>query len=199
MRVTDEGEILWSGRLEKTLLKRLYEADAAGLPDEGLLDEAGWALYARCADILYIFDFLNGAFRCPRCEAAAGRGPEMTVAGEGRACPACGFSMPEGAMRESFRKKQLNPGGAVPAFEKYEADWKKASTARQKMLAIDAVIHSFHYSLKAMPGMPTRAAGVNLIEGRLGDVEQFLDALSADGGFKAELARSHGLWKNQPS
>ena len=123
----------------------------------------------------------------------------MAAAGEGHKCPACGFSMPMGAMRESFRKKQLNPGGAVPAFEKYTADWEKASTVQQKMLAIDAVIHSFHYSLKAMPDMPTRAAGVNLIEGRLGDVEAFLDQLSADGTFKTELARSHSLWKNQPS
>ena len=30
------------------MIKRLYEADAAGLRDESLVDEVGFALYVRC-------------------------------------------------------------------------------------------------------------------------------------------------------
>ena len=201
MHINDNGCVVWSDRVPQAMLRRLYENDASGLTDESLLDRAGTMLYARCADILYIRDFLDGEYRCPRCELQDGRSPEM--AGEDMcACPVCGFSLPKPALRESFHKRQLNPGGAVPAFEKYVADWRRASTAQQKMLAIDAVIHSFHYSLKAMPDLPTRAAGVNLIEGKLGDVVEFLDALSANDTFKSELARNRALWagwKNQPS
>ena len=202
MHITQSGHVVWSDRVPREMIKRIYENDATGLIDDSLLDFAGTMLFARCADILYIRDFLDGEYRCPRCELLDGRGPEMEGEGDARACPVCGFSMPVSGMRESFHKKQLNPGGAVPAFEKYVADWGKASDVRRKMLAIDAVIHSFHYSLKAMPDMPTRAAGVNLIEGKLGEVVAFLDALSANGEFQKELARNRALWegwKDQPS
>jgi hypothetical protein len=202
MHVTERGCVVWSDRVPQAMIRRLYESDAAGLTDDDLLDCVGTMLYARSADILYIHDFLKGEYRCPRCELLDGRGPEMAGEDDARTCPACGFALSKAALRESFRKKQLNPGGAVPAFERYIGDWKKASTAQQKMLAIDAVIHSFHYSLKAMPDMPTRAAGVNLIEGKLGDVVEFLDALSANDEFQKELQLNRALWagwKDQPS
>ncbi len=196
MRVTDSGKIKWSERVEKRDLQRLYASDAAGFVDEHLLDEVGYALFARCADILYLSDYKRRMFRCPRCEMPDEPGPAMADQGETWACPVCGFSITQDAMRGSFHKKQLNPGGAVPAFEQFVRDWQTASTAQQKMLSIDAVIHSFHYSLKSMPGVPTRVAGVNLIEGKLGDVEAFLDALSANDTFQSELARCRALWAN---
>lgn len=198
MRITEDGRVLWSDRAPQAMIRRLYESDATGLIDEELLECAGTVLYARCTDILYIRDFLDGTYRCPRCELLDGGGPEM----EDDACPVCGFALPKAALRESFHKRQLNPGGAVPAFEKFVGEWRMASTAPQKMRAIDAVIHSFHYSLKAMPDVPTRAAGVNLIEGRLGEVVEFLDALSENRDFRREIARNRALWagwKNQPS
>jgi hypothetical protein len=46
------------------------------------------------------------------------------------------------------------------------------------MLAIDRLIHEFHYSNKHQPDQPTRPAGVNLIVGDLEDVVRFLDELS---------------------
>jgi hypothetical protein len=46
------------------------------------------------------------------------------------------------------------------------------------MLAIDRLIHQFHYSNKHAPDQPTRPAGVNLIVGDLADVVAFLDELS---------------------
>lgn len=46
------------------------------------------------------------------------------------------------------------------------------------MLAIDRVIHEFHYSLRDAPDRPTRPAGVNLIAGKLEDVVTFLNQLS---------------------
>jgi len=57
-------------------------------------------------------------------------------------------------------------------------DFDAACTPQAKRLAIDRTTHAFHYSLYAQPDLPTRPAGVNLIEGKLTDVVQFLDELS---------------------
>ena len=61
------------------------------------------------------------------------------------------------------------------------------------MLAIDRLIHEFHYSLRADPSMPTRPAAVNLIEGRLTDIVPFLDALSA-GAITPEMVATRRAW-----
>ena len=93
-------------------------------------------------------------------------------------CPACGWQITWEAYRQSYHRCQLNPGGAVPAFEAFVRDYERARTPREKMLAIDRVIHAFHYSLRDQPDLPTRPAGVNLISGRLTDVVIFLNELS---------------------
>ena len=78
----------------------------------------------------------------------------------------------------SYRRRQLNPGGAVDYFHAFVDAYPRCRTARDKMVAVDQLIHSFHYSLRADPTLPTRPAAVNLIEGRLTDIVPFLDALS---------------------
>ncbi len=57
-------------------------------------------------------------------------------------------------------------------------DYQAVRDAGTKMLAIDRLIHEFHYSNGANPGRPTRPAGVNLIVGDLEEVVAFLDELS---------------------
>jgi len=52
----------------------------------------------------------------------------------------------------------------------------------EKMIAIDRVIHEFHYSIKELPDLPTRLACVNLIEGRLTSVLKFLVVLPTARG-----------------
>lgn len=201
MRVNERGKIIWSRRVNKELIRKLYESDAAGMPDEVLLDEVGTFLLQRCQDILYLDDFRAGFFRCPRCETAFEPGPEMAGDNAMRVCPDCGFSISREGMRESFRRRQLNPGGAVYAFRTFASDWPRASLPEQKMRAIDEVIHAFHYSLKEKPDLPTRAAGVNLIEGKLRDVELFLDELSegrmdaVSEKFRRALRRNRALWE----
>jgi len=60
-----------------------------------------------------------------------------------------------------------------------DTQWSpQARTPRDKALAIDRVIHEFHYSLRDQPDRPTRPAGVNLIVGDWQDVVAFLDELS---------------------
>ena len=191
----ENGTIQWGPRLRKITVRRLYTSYMAGFGFEDLLDDVGTALYIRCSDILYLRDARERGWRCLPCESspdAIGPGPRMQATGrrdphftghgdELFACPVCGWEFSFGAMRNTFRNKQLHSGGAVDAFEGFVKAWPAAvGDVHAKMRAVDMLIHSFHYSLRSEPDLPIRAAGVNLIEGRLKDVLAFLDALSAD-------------------
>ena len=58
-------------------------------------------------------------------------------------------------------------------------EWERARTYKQKMLAIDGVIHRWHHETKlAEKGAVGRPVGVNLIEESRKQVISFLDALS---------------------
>ena len=85
------------------------------------------------------------------------------------------------------------PGGAVPAFQRFVQDWEGARSPKCKMLAIDRVIHAFHDSLT--DSRTGRAAAVNLIAGRLTEVVQFLDSLAYGPGSAPELRRVHAQWR----
>ncbi len=191
--------IKWSPRVRKAQLHRLYQSEAAGHLDEGLLDEVGMMLLCRCEDILTVARAVAGHVRCPRC-AAHGR-PTIIHRDSGKpetlmVCPACDWRMTWGDYRRTFQRKQLHIGGARAAFEAFIEGWPRAREGRQKMLLVDRLIHEFHYSLRDRPTLPTRAAGVNLIEGKLTDVVAFLDALSA-GLQDPALTEDHQQWRQR--
>jgi hypothetical protein len=95
----------------------------------------------------------------------------------------------------TFKRKQLNPGGAVSAFETYVRYFEAARTPKEKLLAIDRLIHEFHYSLRRQPDLPTRAVGVNLIQGKLADVVQFLDELTYGEETTSGLLERRENWR----
>jgi hypothetical protein len=191
-------DIRWSPRLPKHKLRRLYELDALGIADDELLDEVGWCLYVRCRDILTIRRALDDhEVLCPRC-AAAGETNYIPRTGgleELLRCGECGWELTWHGYRRSTKRRQLNPGGAAPAFERFVQEWERARSESAKMLSIDRVIHAFHYSLRTDPEKPTRAAAVNLISGRLTDVVHFLDTLSYGAGNSPELRRVYARWR----
>ena len=157
------------------------ESTCTGIWDGELIDDVGMTLYMRCRDILNIHRAKSERqVTCPRC-AATGRTTLIDASdlrGKAMRCPACDWSMTWYAYRRTFHRKQLNPGGAVAFFHEFVRKFETPKTPKEKMLAIDRVIHEFHYSSKAEPDRPTRAAGVNLISGRLDDVVTFLNELS---------------------
>ncbi len=190
------AEIQWSRRIPKWQLRRLYESDAGGLLDEDLLDEVGYALLARCCDILKVEDAQHGHVHCARCdrqgvttliERPHARGDPRDIL---LTCPACGWQITWGEYHLSFKRKQLNPGGATDTFAAFVQHFPQARTPQAKMAAIDRLIHEFHYSYQPMPDLPTRPAGVNLIECQLEDVIAFLDELTfgSDTAWKQNLA-----------
>jgi predicted RNA-binding Zn-ribbon protein involved in translation (DUF1610 family) len=189
--------------VKKHKLRRLYESDAAGLLDEELLDDVGLSLVLRCRSILAVHQAQQGRVACPQCELAGTESIIRRERGRGDpndqelACPACGWRTTWGEYASSFRRHQLNAGGAVAAFEAYARDYPAARTPQARMLAIDALIHAFHYSLRDRPDLPTRPAGVNLIEGRLTDVVQFLEELTFGSGSTPGLRETRERWDGE--
>ena len=64
----------------------------------------------------------------------------------------------------------------------------------EKMLAIDALIHEFHWNLVKGRTQATRPACVNLIEGRLGQVMDFLNELTYGIDYGPEMEQTHTKW-----
>ena len=90
----------------------------------------------------------------------------------------------------SWQHQELITQGALPFFEEFIAAWDGASDPRAKMLAIDRVIHRWHWENadeRPIDGAVGRPTGVNLIEGSRKQVIAFLDRLSA--------GENHESWK----
>jgi DNA-directed RNA polymerase subunit M/transcription elongation factor TFIIS len=196
-------DIHWSSRVPKWKLRRLYESEAQGMLDEDLLEDVGLTLLLRCEDILAIEEARQGRVKCPRC--AQQGAPTMIKrttrsSGDPRheviTCPTCGWQITWGEYMLSFKRKQLNSGGATQFFAAYVNAYAAARTPSEKMLAIDRLIHEFHYSVKVRPDQPTRPAGVNLINGNLTSVIAFLDELSGLTPGLPGIAATRQQWQD---
>jgi hypothetical protein len=182
-----KGKIKWASRVKKSDIREVYKLNAGGIDDEAKIDNLGIALYLRCIDILCVKRAREkGGIRCYSCYSNAGvetyipynggfhKGmEEVTIT-----CHVCGFSFTNMEFYMSVKDKQLNSGGAVPAFEHFIKYYPAEKDMNKKLLLIDRLINSYHYSLKHIPDVPTRSVGPNLIEGRMKDIIPFLDELS---------------------
>jgi hypothetical protein len=184
IRLNGRDGIEWAPRVPKRKIRRLYVSDAQGLLDEDLLDDVGTMLLQRCQSILAVADAQKGQVHCPRCERQGHISPieRQHTRGDPRdlllVCVRCGWQATWGEYHLSFKRHQLNPGGATASFSAYILNYSAAQTPQAKMLAVDRLIHEFHYSYSSLPDQPTRPVGVNLIEGKLSDVIDFLNELT---------------------
>jgi hypothetical protein len=81
----------------------------------------------------------------------------------------------------SVKDKQLNSGGAVPAFEHFVKYFPIEKDMKKKILLIDRLINSYHYHLlkNMKEKQATRSVVPNLIEGKSSEALAFLNELSA--------------------
>lgn len=188
----------WSPRLPKQKLRRLYLEEAKGLCSDELIDNVGMCLYMRCRDILMVkLAREDRRVRCPVCDSAGRETFIQRHGGMGEAirCPICAWEIVWQDYLKAVKRKQLNAGGAVKAFEAFMGRFEKSGSAREKMLAIDRVIHEFHYSAKERPDQPTRPVGVNLITGSLKSVIRFLDDLTSGDIRDTQMRESRRRWE----
>jgi hypothetical protein len=174
--------ITWSPRIRPVLIKRLYESDALGFQDDELCNDVGFRLYMRCQTVLMVS---RNEVACPRCDAIfrmdTSSREAVTV------CPTkdCKWQTTRLEYHQSWSKKRIWGANALPAFEEFYNRFSIALPYREKMVLIDQLIHSFHWSLHEK--LPARSAANNLIEGEHDQVVEFLDQLTGiDQALKAQ-------------
>lgn len=186
-------EIRWARRVRPEVIRRLYTLDAKGIVDEELIDEVGYGLYARCQSIRQATRAHAGKAMCPRCRNDVVRSSDdwrRWTKEEPLVC-ACGWSTTWGAYHKSYQGKQLHGGQAYPMFRGFIDRWPEARTPRDKMLAIDALIHACHGLFKGEMGRP---AACNVIEGTARDLLRFLDELAYGRESTDGIAASRERW-----
>ncbi|MCL2098990.1 MAG: hypothetical protein FWH24_00955 [Oscillospiraceae bacterium] len=190
--------IKWCKKVPQDLIARLYNQSVTGIEDDDLIDEVGYALYARCESIVSATNgFEKKCLICLTC----GRDVPLQISESGKIfeCP-CGFCATWDEFKKSYKGKQLHAANALPVFTAYLKDFPKAETYGEKLVCIDILIHSFHIKLSYYRTLPSldvtdesvelnRPAGANLIAGTLTEVILFLDNLSSIEGYSQGKAR----------
>lgn len=180
-------EIRWARRVRQDKIRRLYALDAKGIVDEDLIDEVGYAMFARCQSIRTVTRAHAGKATCPRCRS---RIDHAWNKGEPLVC-ACGWETTWGAYLKTYQGRQLHGGGAYPMFRSFIDRWPEARTPRDKLLAIDALIHACHGQFRGGMGRP---AACNLIEGTALDLVRFLNELAYGSESTRGVADTRERW-----
>jgi hypothetical protein len=165
-------------------LIRLYEANAAGLLDDELVDDVGWRLWERLSDVVRV---TAGRVRCPSCGTdfqvrTPERGQDEVVP-----CPGCDWSVTPRSWHKSWEHRDLN--GLCPEFQRYVDTWPTTETVRDRMLLIDAVVHALHVASR--DDAPGNFAARNFLEGSRPKIVALLEELAHGPGSQvAEGARA---------
>jgi len=198
----------WPARLKKEKITQLYKLNAMGIIDHDLLQDVAIALYLRCKAIICVYDaHFNHKVCCPSCLNKGiekyfdfPRGLKSDVRVHYRfECMNCGGSFTWSEFKKSHSRSQLNIGGAGDVFRYYIKQFERNLDDNKLMLAVDRLIHEYHYGLKrdGVTYASYRIAGANLIEGKnTGDVIKFLDDLTNDTGGDENLRKTAKVWRD---
>jgi hypothetical protein len=186
------AQVRWAPRVSREVIRRLYEREAQGMRDEDLINEVAFAFYARCASIIRATAAARGRATCPSCEegiAHSVRGAELLR------CPRCGWEMLWQDYRKSFHGKYLITGNPEGAFSEYIRKLEAARTPRERMLAVDWMVHQVHSWTLARERPIGRPTAVNLIEGNESKVVAFLDELAVGFSATDEQKADYSAWR----
>ncbi|MCL2203237.1 MAG: hypothetical protein FWB88_04800 [Defluviitaleaceae bacterium] len=157
----------WSPCVSRESIKKLHNLDAKRIYDEELVDEVGYAMYARCLqgrdETLLNY---NGKLLCHNC-----RKVHVSPANGIISC-SCGHTYIFREYRKSFQKAKMPSGSATPFFNEFINKWERAKTYQDKMLSIDYVIHECHVNM--ISNVKRGFAGCNLIQGNKKQVSELI-------------------------
>lgn len=202
--MNDRSEIKWAPRVSLAKIRELYTREARGDCDDDLVDEVGYSLYSRCLAIFEFTQAIHGQVACKRCP---GKGVSTIIErktfkpDELLRCPRCGWQVRWRVYMSESEKAdgQLTAGHAGAAFEKYIKVFPACRTREEKILAIDRLIHEFHWILlnDAKGIVPHKPAGVNLLRGSSSQVVEMLNELTYGEHTPPELQEARDWWKTQ--
>ncbi len=186
-------------------IRQFYVNEARGICDDELIEEVGIGLFARCQSIIaYTEACETGKVRCMFC---AKKGQTVFIQRNMAKpsalirCPACGWQVRWRIYRTESENAdgQLHAGHALDAFTRYVEVYPKCLTREDKIIAIDQLIHEFHWFLirEGQPARGNKPAGVNLIRGNIQEVYSLLNELTYGDKTPPELLARKKWWLEQ--
>ena len=174
MNIYETKDFKWAPRLSKNDIYRLYTSEAAGLLDEELLEEVGTGFYARCETIQQVTERL-----CPSCSQAIqgafdGNDPDRQIS-----CQYCQWISKWKYYHRSYKRDRIHGGRAYKYFLAYLEEYPLCKTARDKMLAIDRLVHYLHEDIDEE--ISVTPAAMNLVKGKRNDIREFIESLAYSG------------------
>ena len=202
--MSDRSEIEWSPRVSMAKIRALYENEALGTLDDELIEEVGFGLLARCRSIIeYTEACEEGKVRCHRC-AKQGQTTiiqrNMNKPSGLIQCPVCGWQVRWRIFKTESENAdgQLSAGHAGPAFTRYVAVYPQCRTREEKILAIDRLIHEFHWIMvREGQTRANKTAAVNLLRGNIAQVYSMLNELTYGENTPEELLQVKEQWVEQ--
>lgn len=187
-----QAPIRWARRVEQRKIRALYASDARGIVDEELIDDVGYAMYARCESIRAVTEAHAGRAMCHSCRAVI---QHRWARDEPLACESCGWTTTWEAYLKSYQRKQLHGGTGYANFLEFLERWPQARTPRDKLLAIDWMIHACHPGPDDPERGFARPAATNLIEGTARELIRFLDELAYSDLSMPEVREERDRWR----
>ncbi|MEE9278958.1 MAG: hypothetical protein V3V67_02170 [Myxococcota bacterium] len=182
---------VWSPRVRKSKIARLYTTLGQAVVDEELIDDVGFSLLSRCESVLAATEAGKGRTPCPSCGSVVKHTPWHNEMLE---CQSCGWRCPWQAYRKTIKYKHLFAGGMKPFLEKFVREFPSARTHSDRFIAIDTLIHRYHWE---NVGKASRPGACCLIEGKLKDIMPFLDALSYGENIPKEVLTTREKWRKE--
>lgn len=203
--MSDRSEIEWSPRVSLAKIRALYINEAHGTCDDELIEEVGFGLLARCRSIIeYTEACEEGKVRCKRCQKQGQNTIIQRNLNKPSAllrCPVCGWQVRWRVYKAESENAdgQLRAGHAGPAFARYVAVYPQCRTREDKILAIDRLIHEFHWILvkEDQLARPNKPAAVNLLRGNIHQVFNMLNELTYGENALPELVEGKAWWLDQ--
>lgn len=183
---------VWSPRLRKLQLQRLYHSCGQGLLDEALVDEVGFALYSRCLSMLQASAAIRGNPPCPSC----GNTAQIDASPNPFArCAHCGWRCPWDAYQKTYQRKGLFAGGLEPFVKDFIDQFPVTTAHAKRMVLIDTLIHRFHWESAGVDD--GRPGATSLIEGKMKDIMEFLDRLTYGENVPPEIEQTREEWRKK--
>lgn len=180
----------WAPRVQKPKIERLYHSCTEGILDKDLIDEVGYALYARCQSMLQVTEIQRtGRPKCPACGTILPR-RNWSDPDEMLACPACDWRCPAQTYQKTYARKNLGTGGLDQEIREFMRGFESARSYGDKLVLIDTLIHHFHW--RSEQGRPLATA---LIAGNMKSTMAFLDRLSYGDSVPDEVHRTRAEWR----
>ncbi|RPJ51069.1 MAG: hypothetical protein EHM21_03615 [Chloroflexi bacterium] len=205
--MSDRSEIEWSPRVSLAKIRALYINEARGTCADELIEEVGFGLFARCQSILEYTEALEeGGVRCKRCQKKGQTTiiqRNMNKPSSLLRCPVCGWQVRWRVYKAESQNEDGNliAGHAGAAFTRYVAIYPKCRTREEKILAIDRLIHEFHWILihEDQPARAAKPAAVNLLRGNIRQVMEMLNELTYGENTPLEILEGKQWWLEQQS